>query len=71
MLHVGGLTSLLKEGSKHLSGVQEAVVRNIEAVKEFILIVRSSMGPNGGKIHLLYALEAHCFTTSRDEQDGG
>jgi len=52
MLHVGGLTSLLKEGSKHLSGVQEAVVRNIEAVKEFILIVRSSMGPNGGKIHL-------------------
>jgi len=47
MLHVGGLASLLKEGSKHLSGVQDAVVKNIQAVKEFTQIVRSSMGPNG------------------------
>lgn len=47
MMNVGGLPSLLKEGTKHLSGVEEACLRNIEASKQLYHIVRSSMGPNG------------------------
>jgi T-complex protein 1 subunit theta len=44
---MSGLIDLLKEGSKHLSGVNEAVLQNIEAIKEFAQIVRTSFGPNG------------------------
>lgn len=42
-----GITDLLKEGTKHLSGVSEVVITNIEAVKQFAQIVRTSLGPNG------------------------
>jgi T-complex protein 1 subunit theta len=42
-----GLSGLLKEGSKHISGVDEAVLRNIDACKQLSSIVRTSIGPNG------------------------
>ncbi|WFD32656.1 T-complex protein 1 subunit theta [Malassezia sp. CBS 17886] len=42
----GGPT-LFKEGYKQLSGVEEAVLRNIQAVTELSHIVRTSFGPNG------------------------
>lgn len=42
-----GIGSMLKEGHKHFSGVQEAVVKNIEACKGLAQITRTSMGPNG------------------------
>lgn len=42
-----GLGSMLKEGHKHFSGVEEAVVKNIEACKALSQITRTSMGPNG------------------------
>lgn len=38
---------MLKEGHKHLSGLDEAVVKNIEACKELSAITRTSLGPNG------------------------
>ncbi|KAL7411612.1 t-complex protein 1 theta subunit (tcp-1-theta) [Mrakia frigida] len=38
---------LFKDGFKHLSGLEEAVLRNIEAVGELSEIVRTSFGPNG------------------------
>lgn len=38
---------MLKEGTEHFSGIDEAVLRNIEAGKELAKIVRTSMGPNG------------------------
>eukprot|EP00696_Hemimastix_kukwesjijk_P000231 gnl/Hemi2/10333_TR3565_c0_g1_i1.p2 gnl/Hemi2/10333_TR3565_c0_g1~~gnl/Hemi2/10333_TR3565_c0_g1_i1.p2 ORF type:complete len:538 (-),score=214.23 gnl/Hemi2/10333_TR3565_c0_g1_i1:157-1770(-) len=41
------LADLLKDGAKHLSGIDEAVLKNIEAVKEMAQITRTSMGPNG------------------------
>lgn len=41
------LTSLLKDGYKLYSGVEEAIVRNIEAVKEISHMTRTSLGPNG------------------------
>eukprot|EP00890_Picochlorum_soloecismus_P004861 jgi/Picsp_1/5376/NSC_02737-R1_tcp-1 cpn60 chaperonin family protein len=42
-----GLQSMLKEGYKHLSGLEEAVLKNIEACKQLAMITRTSMGPNG------------------------
>ena len=42
-----GLASMLKEGHKHFSGVEEAVVKNIEACKGLAQITRTSLGPNG------------------------
>jgi len=40
-------SSLLKEGTKHLSGVEGAVIQNLEAVQELSKITRTSLGPNG------------------------
>jgi T-complex protein 1 subunit theta len=41
------MADLLKEGSKHLSGLEEAVLKNCEAVLGLAKIVRTSYGPNG------------------------
>lgn len=40
-------TSLLKDGYKTYSGVEESIIRNIEAVKEISAMTRTSLGPNG------------------------
>jgi T-complex protein 1 subunit theta len=42
-----GLQSMLKEGHKHFSGVEEAVLKNIDACKGLSQITRTSLGPNG------------------------
>jgi T-complex protein 1 subunit theta len=42
----GGLTSLLKDGYKHFSGLDDAVTRNIEACRGLAVITRTSLGPN-------------------------
>jgi T-complex protein 1 subunit theta len=42
-----GLQAMLKEGHKHFAGVDEAVMRNIEACKNMAKITRTSLGPNG------------------------
>lgn len=42
-----GTASLLKEGTKHLSGVEEAVLGNIHACQELTQVTRTSLGPNG------------------------
>ncbi len=41
----GGFSSLLKDGYKHFSGLEEAIMRNIEACKQLAAITRTSMGP--------------------------
>lgn len=46
---------LFKPGGKHLSGIEDAVIRNIQAVNELSEIVRTSFGPNGN----LYKILAH------------
>ncbi|KAI0644997.1 T-complex protein 1 [Trametes meyenii] len=38
---------LFKEGYKHLQGLEDAVLRNIQAVAELSDLVRTSFGPNG------------------------
>ncbi|KAG8090035.1 hypothetical protein GUJ93_ZPchr0011g28945 [Zizania palustris] len=42
-----GIQSMLKEGHKHLSGLEEAVIKNIDACRELSAITRTSLGPNG------------------------
>lgn len=42
-----GLSGLLKEGTKHVTGLDEAVLRNIDACRQLSALVRSSLGPNG------------------------
>ena len=42
-----GLQAMLKEGHKHFSGVEEAVMKNIDACKALSQITRTSLGPNG------------------------
>ncbi|XP_010524976.1 PREDICTED: T-complex protein 1 subunit theta-like [Tarenaya hassleriana] len=42
-----GIQSMLKEGYRHLSGLDEAVIKNIDACKELSTITRTSIGPNG------------------------
>lgn len=42
-----GIGSMLKEGTGYLSGVDEAVLRSIEACTEFANILKTSYGPKG------------------------
>lgn len=42
-----GVSSIMKQGTEHLSGLQEAVLRNLAACKELSDVTRTSFGPNG------------------------
>jgi hypothetical protein len=42
-----GTQGMLKEGTKHMSGLQEATYKNIDAAKQLSSCVRTSLGPNG------------------------
>ena len=44
---------MLKEGHKHFAGIDEAVMRNIEACKNMAQITRTSLGPNGERASVL------------------
>ncbi|KAJ1306027.1 hypothetical protein OPQ81_010740 [Rhizoctonia solani] len=54
---------LFKEGYKHLQGIEEAVMRNIQAVGELSDLVRTSFGPNG-KNKLIINHLGRMFVTS-------
>jgi hypothetical protein len=41
------IQNMLKEGHRHLSGLDEAVLKNIDACRELSTITRTSLGPNG------------------------
>ncbi|TQE05528.1 hypothetical protein C1H46_008863 [Malus baccata] len=41
-----GIQLMLNEGNKHLSGLDEVVVKNIDACKQLSTITRTSLGPN-------------------------
>ncbi|ORZ03798.1 T-complex protein 1 theta subunit [Syncephalastrum racemosum] len=53
----GTLPQLFKEGYKFQQGVDEAVMRNIEATRELAETVRTSMGPNGRNKMIINHLE--------------
>lgn len=58
-----GLQAMLKEGHKHFSGVEEAVMKNIDACKALSQITRTSLGPNGMNKMVINHLEK-LFVTS-------
>lgn len=58
-----GLQAMLKEGHKHFSGVEEAVMKNIEACKALAQMTKTSLGPNGMNKMVINHLEK-LFVTS-------
>ncbi|XP_055594163.1 T-complex protein 1 subunit theta [Uranotaenia lowii] len=58
-----GFASMLKEGARAYSGLEEAVYRNINACKEFSNSVRSAYGPNGMNKMIINHIEKQ-FVTS-------
>jgi len=58
-----GIQGLLKEGGRHFSGVDEALLRNIEACKHLAQITRSSLGPYGMNKLIVNHIGKH-FVTS-------
>jgi len=58
-----GVQGLLKDGGKHFSGVDEALLRNIEACKTLSTITKSSLGPSGMNKLIVNHLGRH-FVTS-------
>jgi len=58
-----GIPNLLKDGTRHRSGLQEAVLKNLEACKQLADITRTSMGPNGMNKMLINHLDK-IFVTS-------
>lgn len=47
--------NMLKEGYKHLSGVDEAVLKNLEACKQLSAMTKTSLGPNGAAGDVVHA----------------
>jgi len=58
-----GQMPLFKEGYKYMQGVEEAVLRNIQAVNELSDMLRTSYGPNGRNKMIVNHLE-RLFVTS-------
>ena len=71
-----GLQAMLKEGHQHMSGMEEAVFRNIEACKQLSMITKTSMGPNGmpddAALHIIPCVRLcnNFPVVHRHEQDG-
>jgi len=66
-----GLGGLLKDGTTLAEGVDEAVLRNIAAVKQLADVVRTSLGPNGMKKLIINHLgktlvSSDCATITRE-----
>jgi len=58
-----GITGLLKDGGKHFAGVDEALIKNIEACKGLSQITKTSLGPYGMNKLIVNHLGKH-FVTS-------
>jgi T-complex protein 1 subunit theta len=58
-----GAPSLFKAGTSHLSGLEEAIIKNLQACKALSTITRTSLGPNGMNKMIINHLE-RVFVTS-------
>ena len=58
-----GIPSLFQSGTTHLTGLEEAVIRNLRACKQLSDLTRTSLGPNGMKKMIINHLEK-MFVTS-------
>jgi len=52
-----GFSSMMKDGAKHYSGLDEAVYRNIAACKEFSTTLKTAYGPQGRNKMVINHLE--------------
>jgi len=52
-----GFAQMLKDGAKHYSGLEEAVMRNIDACKELVNTTKSCYGPSGQNKMVINHLE--------------
>lgn len=62
-----GMQAMLKEGHKHLSGLDEAVLKNIDACKQLSVITRTSLGPNGNSFHFSCVFLTETFLETSDQ----
>jgi len=58
-----GLNGILKEGGRHFSGVDEALLRNIEACKTLAQITKTSIGPSGMNKLIVNHIGRHFITS--------
>lgn len=58
-----GFQNLLKEGFRHYAGLEEAILRNIEACRKISDMTKTSIGPNGMKKMVINHIEK-MFVTS-------
>lgn len=58
----GGIQGLLKEGGKHFAGMDEALLKNIDAAKQIGIMTRSSFGPFGLNKLIVNHLDKHFVT---------
>ncbi|CAG2168360.1 unnamed protein product [Oppiella nova] len=58
-----GFSSMLKEGTRHFAGLEEAVIRNIEACSELSTTLKTAYGPKGLNKMIINHLEK-LFVTS-------
>jgi T-complex protein 1 subunit theta len=63
MTLVGGTPALLKEGTKLFSGVEETIIKNVDACQQLSQKSRTSLGPNGMKKLIINHLDK-LFVTS-------
>eukprot|EP00898_Chlorokybus_atmophyticus_P006650 jgi/Chlat1/6987/Chrsp56S06683 len=68
---MSSLQSLLKEGHRHLSGLEEAVIKNLEACRQLAAMTRTSLGPHGLQKMVINHLDklivtAHAATILRE-----
>jgi T-complex protein 1 subunit theta len=63
MFRKQGAAALMKDGHSHFAGVEEAVLKNIEACKAISVITKTSVGPNGMRKMIIDHLEK-CYVTS-------
>ena len=58
----GGIQSILKDGGKHFAGVDDAVLKNIDAAKQISQLTKSSFGPHGMNKLIVNHLDKHFIT---------
>uniref|UniRef100_A0A0G4FZU3 CCT-theta n=1 Tax=Chromera velia CCMP2878 TaxID=1169474 RepID=A0A0G4FZU3_9ALVE len=59
-----GLQALLKDGAKQFTGIDEALLKNIEAVRNLSEITRTSLGPNSMQKLIINHIEKHYVTSN-------
>lgn len=62
---------LASKGHRHFSGLEEALLKNINACKEISNMTKTSLGPNGERESLSHHFRVLIFSSVyRHEEDG-